>query len=375
MNEQFKGFIAGLRDNIEKIRSYNEDTVKQGVILPCLHNLGWEVFNTEEVKPEYSIDNKRVDYALRLDNKNKIFLEAKKPYEDLERHQEQLLMYAFKQSIKVAILTNGLTWQFYLPMQESEDWRERRCYTIDIVSQDVESIIEKFIALLSKVNVKSGVAFNNAQEIFNGKRKKAILKTELPKAWNKIISEPDSLLVDIISKTVEVLSGYKPEHDAIITFLKNHENNFLLNKEPLNTSSTPNNQNVKVKTMKETDHEKDEANHAEHKKTDKKLRDKLIELIPGVKEIRVHRSSPGSPGGYYYQVLNEFPGAFFDDTGYVLFKTEPEFRKRPKEFKFSKTSKGLEQVNIRNSISKMQGYKKDLEVEQIIDEWKLSNGS
>jgi hypothetical protein len=245
MNEQFKGFIAGLRDNIEKIRSYNEDTVKQGVILPCLHNLGWEVFDTEEVKPEYSIDNKRVDYALRLDNKNKIFLEAKKPYEDLDRHQEQLLMYAFKQSIKVAILTNGLTWQFYLPMQESENWRERRCYTIDIVSQDIESIIEKCIALLSKDNVKSGVAFNNAEKIFKGEQRKVIVAETLPEAWNKVISDPDSLIVDLLAEVTEKICGFKPESEEVVKFISNNEEKFIVIQEEDGIDYDPTNMKVR----------------------------------------------------------------------------------------------------------------------------------
>jgi len=40
------------------------------------HNLdipiGWDPFNVSEVYPEYSAGNKRADYALRYNNRNKV---------------------------------------------------------------------------------------------------------------------------------------------------------------------------------------------------------------------------------------------------------------------------------------------------------------
>ena len=37
----------------------------------------------------------------------KVFLEVKKIGEDLESYQGQLLMYAFEEGVKLAVLTNG----------------------------------------------------------------------------------------------------------------------------------------------------------------------------------------------------------------------------------------------------------------------------
>ncbi len=57
--------------------------------------LGWNQFNIDEVTPEYSVSGKRVDYALRHNGSNKVFIEVKKAGEDLEKHQEQVLISAF----------------------------------------------------------------------------------------------------------------------------------------------------------------------------------------------------------------------------------------------------------------------------------------
>lgn len=96
--------------------------------------MGWDIWNTEEVSPEYAIEKNRVDYALRLYGRPEFFLEVKKPREDLESHEEQLLNYSFQQGVKLAGVTNGVTWLFYLPLKEGS-WSERRFYAIDILGR------------------------------------------------------------------------------------------------------------------------------------------------------------------------------------------------------------------------------------------------
>ena len=110
-------------------------STKQAVILPILHILGWNTYKIDEVTPEYSLRGKRVDYCLRHNGSNRIFLEVKKVSEELENHEEQLLIYCFEEGIKLAVLTNGINWWFYLPLKEG-NWRERRkFYAIDVYVQ------------------------------------------------------------------------------------------------------------------------------------------------------------------------------------------------------------------------------------------------
>ena len=108
---------------VEQIRNavslsvLDESATKQGVVLNLLSLAGWDTFDVSQVVPEYMVGNRRVDYALRPGSPNAVFIEVKRPGENLERHQQQLLEYCFQEGVKLAVLTNGRTWWLYLPLQ------------------------------------------------------------------------------------------------------------------------------------------------------------------------------------------------------------------------------------------------------------------
>lgn len=226
MIDQVKSFVDSLKNN-PRVPNFDEAATKQAIILPLLHLLGWNTYNIDEVTPEFSVENRRVDYSLRISNTNEVFIEVKKTGVDLEKHQEQLLDYSFRQGVELAVLTNGTTWWFYLPTKKG-DWKTRKFYTIDIIQQESHDIAQKFIDLLSKANVQTGKTLEHAEKIYKGRLKKKVLEETLPEAWNKLISEPDSLLLDLLAKTTEKLSGFKPDVNEVTRFLKHYESRFLL---------------------------------------------------------------------------------------------------------------------------------------------------
>lgn len=209
--------IAGIKAD-QRVLALDEALTKNGVILPILNELGWNPFNIDEVQPEYTVANKRVDYALRVDNHNKAFIEVKKIGTDLEQHQEQLLNYSFQEGVRLAILTNGIAWWFYLPLLEGS-WEQRKFYTIDIYDQDADEVASKFEDFLLKENVVSGKAIENAESVYKSKQKKEIIRSTIPKAWNKLVTEPDEDLIELIAEMTERLSGYKPDHPTVAAFL------------------------------------------------------------------------------------------------------------------------------------------------------------
>lgn len=218
MNEKLSTLFNKIKADSDLL-TVSEAQTSQGIVLPILHNLGWDVFDTNEVVPEFTVGNRRVDYALRIQSLNKVFLEIKKTSEDLEKHQEQLVYYAFQQGVKLAILTNGVTWWFYLPLEEG-GWEHRKFFTIDLMEQSVEDAVEKFENLLDKSRIENGTAYKNAKSLYDGKQKSKIVKENLPKAWEKLISEPDEMLVELLNDTLEKISGYKAEDNQIIRFLQ-----------------------------------------------------------------------------------------------------------------------------------------------------------
>lgn len=217
MEEKLLELIKNIQSD-RRLTSFDEAATKQAVVLRILSGLGWNPFNIDEVHPEYSVGGKRVDYALRRNNYNKVFIEVKRVGEDLEKHQEQLLNYSFQEGVKLAILTNGITWWFYLPLHEG-GWEQRKFYTVEVYDQDSEEITQKFVYFLLKENVISGKSIENAENVYKGKQKQYLIKETLPKAWNKIMEGPEEDLVELIAETTEKLCGYKPEYTTVERFI------------------------------------------------------------------------------------------------------------------------------------------------------------
>ena len=181
MEEELLELIKEIQSN-RRMVSFDEAATKQAVILRLLARLGWSPFNIDEIHPEYSVGGKKVDYTLRYKNYNKVFVEVKKVGEDLEKHQEQLLNYSFQEGVKLAILTNGITWWFYLPLHEGS-WEQRKFYTIVVYDQEAEEITQKFVDFLSKENVISGKSIENAEKIYTGKQKENLIKNTISKRY------------------------------------------------------------------------------------------------------------------------------------------------------------------------------------------------
>ena len=97
-----------------------------------LRVLGWDPDNLREVKPEYVVGNQRVDYALFTGGKEQVFIEVKKGGEPLEHHQEQLLQYAFKENIRLALLTKRGRCGGSIYHALDVNWEQRRFATISL---------------------------------------------------------------------------------------------------------------------------------------------------------------------------------------------------------------------------------------------------
>ena len=204
----------------ESIQSLDEANVKLGVILPVLNALGWNPFNINEVRPEYPVQGGNVDYSLRLNGANRVFLEAKRPSEDLNKHQVQLLNYSFADGVPLAVLTNGLNWWFYLPLQVGS-WEERRFTVIDLQNPDVSQTTDSLIDFLSRENVRSGYAVGYAESLLDRFWKDKEIEKALPKAWKQLITDPDDQILALLNQKVMELCGWGADLDQIKRFLAN----------------------------------------------------------------------------------------------------------------------------------------------------------
>jgi hypothetical protein len=103
----------------------SEDEIKQALVLRILNLLGWNIFDTSEVAPEYKTGNGKVDYALKLNGELRLVIEVKAPRKNLgkKKFHNQLLDYVNLQKVEIAILTNGISWFFYLIVGKKSNYQ------------------------------------------------------------------------------------------------------------------------------------------------------------------------------------------------------------------------------------------------------------
>ena len=207
--------------NTVSLGNLDESATKQGVVLRLLRLAGWNPFDVSEVVPEYTVGNRRVDYALRPGSANSVFIEVKRPGENLNNHQQQLLEYCFQEGVNLAALTNGRTWWLYLPLQ-SGSWEKRRFLTIDLESQQPNIVEQRFMEYLSEEKVLSGRAVSDAEDLVKSQQRADITSKTIVEAWNQIVGTPDEILVDLISEATERICGFKPERELVEQFLSRH---------------------------------------------------------------------------------------------------------------------------------------------------------
>src|SRR2546427_341600 len=138
-----------LIDTLETIRTRlrrdgfaNERAVSQEVVLNLLNALGWNVFNSRIVWPEYSVGSRRVDFALCHPEARPVaFIEVKQVGES-EGADKQLFEYAFMQGIPLAVLTDGQRWNFYLPSGQGT-YSDRRFYSLDLLEREPSEIEQR----------------------------------------------------------------------------------------------------------------------------------------------------------------------------------------------------------------------------------------
>ena len=213
--------IARAVEQINKtvfLTSLDESATKQSVVLRLLSLCGWNPFDPSQVVPEYTVGTRRVDYALRPGSANAVFIEVKRPSENLEKHQQQLLEYCFQEGVKLATLTNGRAWWLYLPLQ-SGGWEQRRFSTIDLAAQEPDIVEQWFMRFLSQEEVISGRAVSDAEDLVQSQQRAEVTTKTIVQAWNQIVETPDELLVDLISETAERICGFKPEPELVEQFL------------------------------------------------------------------------------------------------------------------------------------------------------------
>jgi len=231
--------MSGMAEKLFEIRHklkngdfVHEQAISQGIVMPVLQKLEWDVFNPKIVWPEYNVGKGRVDFALcdPPGNNPKCFIEVKLQGK-AEAGVEQLMHYAFEAGATSAILTDGSTWSFYLPA-ESGSFEERRVFLLDLFEHEPAKAAEILAKYLRKEDVISGVAHRAAQKEHRNKSRRKKARAGISDAWNDLLRSGDNRLIELLAAEVESKVGYRPDTDDIVEFLSNLSSEKITAKPP-----------------------------------------------------------------------------------------------------------------------------------------------
>jgi hypothetical protein len=218
-------FIRELKTS-RKMLSFDDASTKQAVVLRLLSLLGWDIFDVEEVAPDYSADGVTVSYALSIDGAIQLLLDVKRNPDDPDGLRKQLVALSAQESVELCVYTDGPNWLFYLTSARGGA-AQKQCHAIDMLDQKPEEVAADLIGFLSREKVAGGSHLEAARNALQNQKRRMAADT-LPAAWNRVVSEPNKMLVEILGDATEKLCGCKAEPAAVDAFIRRHRGLWLV---------------------------------------------------------------------------------------------------------------------------------------------------
>lgn len=176
-----------------------EEAAKTALVMPFIQALGYDVFNPGEVVPEFTADvgtkkGEKVDYAICEGGKVRILIECKPSSVALNiNHASQLFRYFSVTDARLALLTNGVVYQFYTDVEAANRMDDKPFFTFSmdgIRPGDVRTI-EKF--------TKSAFDIDKIVQEAGLLKLQSLLRKELERE----MAEPSEELVRLLAPRVQ----------------------------------------------------------------------------------------------------------------------------------------------------------------------------
>lgn len=168
-------FAERLESLAEKVKNQasaigTEEATKNAFVMPFISTiLGYDVFDPLEVVPEFTADvgtkkGEKIDYAIMRGGEAQILVECKVSKGALKfEHASQLYRYFAVTNARIAILTNGVEWQFYTDLDAPNRMDSKPFLVLDM--GDVDETLIPEIQKLSKESFDLDSVINAAEEL------------------------------------------------------------------------------------------------------------------------------------------------------------------------------------------------------------------
>jgi len=199
VSSKFNQIVTAI-DSFSKTNLTNsEPNTKKRIIELLLETLGWDT-RTNEVQLEYPIvmasGTSEVDYALMLENKPVVFVEAKAFDNSLiPKHAQQAISYGKVRDVQWVVLTNGRTLKIF---DTKQGITEKDCLVIEIDLTKLPTQVED-LNIISRDSILSGGIEDAVRRL--AATKKAIWN--LRQKQGQIAEGFKRILLEIAGKAVE----------------------------------------------------------------------------------------------------------------------------------------------------------------------------
>jgi len=207
----------------------NEEHIRTCVVCRILQELGWNIWNPEEVDLEFACapdeDSTKVDVALRCTPlKPDVFIETK-AYGQIRSRlpdiEHQLRDYNRNNTAMFSIITDGAEWRFYYS-QTGGEFSEKCFKVLNILREPVEDVQMNFKALLQKAEVQNGNAERLAIAYLRLTRKQRLMEDLLLEARRKAMETPFPPLPQALAHLVTE-RGVEVSTDEAATFISDFQ--------------------------------------------------------------------------------------------------------------------------------------------------------
>ncbi len=169
--------IPSIRDKLQ-----TEEATKTALIMPFIQALGYDVFNPNEVVPEFTADvgikkGEKVDYAIISDGSPVILIECKSCGASLENYSSQLYRYFTTTAAKIGILTDGICYRFFTDLRETNKMDNKPFMEINLLDIRESLVVE--LGKLVKTTLDIDLMLDSASNLKYSNEFKSILSREM----------------------------------------------------------------------------------------------------------------------------------------------------------------------------------------------------
>jgi len=220
--------LIDIRAKLEGGEYVNEEQVRLNLVCRLLQKLGWDIWNTKELYPEFLVarneDATKVDLALFLNSYSppSVFIEVKAVGEfprNKEKIEIQLRDYNRNNTAPFSIATDGKMWYLYYSQTGGEF--PNKCFKIiDILHDNLEDVELYFSAFLSRKEIESGSARLEAEKYLRLSQEQKAMEDCLSQARRKVQEPPFPALPDCLIDLVRA-KDFIISKEKAVDFIKN----------------------------------------------------------------------------------------------------------------------------------------------------------